>query len=380
MIKARADKKILFLARSLDRGGAERQLVALAAGLRERGADVLVAVFYAGGPLELELRSADVQVRSLGKRGRWDIIGFFLRLLRLIRAERPRVLHSYLDVPNVVAALAAPLVPQTRIIWGIRSSHMDLEQYDRLARFGAAAERALAWLPDTIILNSRAGRLLRASRNYPVARMHVVPNGIDISRYRRDRIIGMKLRERWAGASELFLIGNIGRFDPMKDHPTFLRAAALVRKERNDVRFVCVGDGADTYRQELQQLASELGLDGRIVWAGVHMAMEEVYNALDVVCSSSSGEGFSNVVGEAMACGVPCVVTDVGDSAWIVDDPLSVVRSGDPTSLAAALLRQCNMSPEERTEQSFRARRRIETEFSLERLLDNTEAVLWPKG
>lgn len=376
----RPGRKILFLTRSLGRGGAERQLVELARGLHERGREVVVSVFYPGGPLEADLDAAGIPVRSLAKRGRWDTVGFFFRLLGLIRAERPVVLHSYLDVPNVLAAMLAPIIPHTRIVWGIRSSNMDLDLYDALARASSAAERVLARMPHAIILNSRAGMAFRVRRAFPAARMHVIPNGIDSQRYRPDRALGLHLRAAWTEKTGYLLIGNVARFHPMKDHPTFLRAAALVAEQRDDIRFICVGDGPVACKRDLQRLASELGLEGSVIWAGAQDDMGAVYNALDVACSSSSsGEGFSNAVGEAMACGIPCVVTDVGDSSWIVDHPLSVVPSGDPQSLAAALLRHCDLSPEERDEWGRRGRRRILTEFSLERLLDDTEAVLWPK-
>src|SRR3569623_1069815 len=126
-------KDILFLTRSLDRGGAERQLVVLAKGLARRGHAVAVAVFFGGGAYEAELAEDDVRVINLGKQGRWDILPFLNRLVRLLRKERPAVLHSYLGVPNILATIIKPLLPGIRIVWGVRDSHVDLSRYDWLS-------------------------------------------------------------------------------------------------------------------------------------------------------------------------------------------------------------------------------------------------------
>ena len=111
------------------------------------------------------------------------------------------------------------------------------------------------------------------------------------------------------------LIGRIARLAPDKGYPIFLEAAALLSKERKDVRFVIAGAGPESYRRQLQLLSQELGLAERLIWAGARPDMPAVYNALDILCSSSDSEGFGLTVAEAMACGVPCVATDVGDSA-----------------------------------------------------------------
>ena len=150
--------------------------------------------------------------------------------------------------------------------------------------------------------------------------MAVIPNGIDTSRFREMPGSGARLRALWGVRDDQILIGLVGRLDYMKDHPTFLRAAAKLTHHNDSVRFVCVGGGPISYAAQLKDLSSELGLHDRIVWAGDQDDMPSVYSALDLLVSSSSGEGFSNVIGEAMACGVPCVVTDVGDSALIVGE------------------------------------------------------------
>jgi glycosyltransferase involved in cell wall biosynthesis len=328
---------ITFLIRSLNYGGAERQLIVLAEGLNEKGHRVGVVVFYSNGPLEKELARAGVWVRTLDKRGRWDVFTFFLRLIDALKQERPDILYSFLPVPNLFAVILKRIFPRIKVVWGVRASNVDLSRYDWLARLTYWLECKLSRFANVIIVNSRAGFAYAVAHGFPKNKMAVIPNGIDTDKFCPDPYARSRVRKEWGVADSEKLIGLVGRLDPMKDHPTFLRAAALLVQERNDVRFVCVGDGPAVYRQELYALCKELMLADRVIWAGTRADMPAVYNALDIATSSSYGEGFPNVIGEAMACGVPCVVTDVGDSAFIVGGLGIVISPKNPVGLKVAL-------------------------------------------
>lgn len=365
-------RTILFLIRSLSTGGAERQLVALANGLAERGHKVSVAVFYGGGDLERDLRGA--RLHDLGKAGRWDLPAFFLRLVRLIRKLRPDVLHGYLGTANLLSVLARPFAQRMRVVWGLRASDMDLARYDWVWRLSARLEVLASRFADRIIVNSRAGRDHAVRQGMPAKRLVIIPNGIDTDRYRPDSMAGRAVRGEWGVPDGALLVGHVGRLDPMKDHETFLRAAALLAGQRTDARFVCVGGGDPAEARRLEGLAADLGLADRLVWAGARQDMPAVYNALDVLCLSSAfGEGFPNVLGEAMSCGVPCVATDVGDAALVMGDTGIVVPRRDHAALAAGLRARL-----ERPDENLRAacRARILAEFGLERMVMETEALL----
>lgn len=367
---------ILFLARSLDRGGAERQLVVLAKGLARREHAVAVAVFFGGGAYEAELAGAGVRVIHLNKKGRWDVLPFLIRLARLLRKERPAVLHSYLGVPNILAAVLKPLAPGTRIVWGVRASNVDLSRYDWLSRFAYGLERRLAWLADRIIANSHAGKRHAVANGFPEAGIVVIPNGIDTDRFRPDPEGRRRVRAEWGLGDHEMLAGLVGRLDPMKDHPVFLEAASLIVKACRDVRFVCVGGGPADYAAVLRQRAAALGLTDRLIWVGARDDMPAVYSALDIASSSSLGEGFSNTIAEAMACGIPSVVTEVGDSARIVGEAGSVVPPGDPHALAAAIQHLIDLPAEERLARGAACRARVVSEFGIERLIQRTEQAL----
>jgi glycosyltransferase involved in cell wall biosynthesis len=366
--------KIVFLIRYLGIGGAERQMIILAKGLKERGNDVAVAVFYPGGPLEDELRQAGVPIEFLGKRHRWEVLGFLVRLIRLMRRLNPDVIHGYLDGPNLLTIFLKPFLPRALMVWSIRASNLDLKRFNWLRAWTYQGERLLSRFADLIISNSKAGRDDAVENGFPRRKVAVIPNGIDTRRFHPDRSLGARLRCDWNVPEESLLIGLVGRLDPRKDHPTFLKAAALFAAERGDTRFVCVGDGDPSYLDELRKMGADLGLDDKLIWAGAVREMPSVYNALDLgVSCSAFGEGFSNVVGEIMACGVPCVVTDVGDSAWIVKNADFVVAPRSPEALAEAWKR-CLSQNRDAIAQNSRAR--IVEEFSVERLIDSTEKLL----
>lgn len=365
--------RITFLVRSLDYGGAERQLCALARGLHARGHRIVVAVFYGNGPLERELRDAGVPVHVLDKAGRWDLSRFMARLIRFLRQERPDILHGYLDTPNLIGIGVRLIVP-TKVVAGIRSSDPHVRKRDWLANLHYHAEQRLIRHADLVVVNSRAGVRTFGANRLCDNRTVVIPNGIDSDRFRPDPAARGQVRHELGIDDREKLIGLVARLDPIKDHETFLRSAALLL-QRDDVRFICIGSGQERYERELRKLGSTLGLDNRLIWSGARDDMPALYNALDVAVLSSLAEGFPNVLGEAMACGVPCVATDVGDAAWIVGDTGRIVPPRDPQALRSAIIDVLD-GIDRGGSRGPSPRERIVANFSLVALVDSTEAVL----
>jgi len=363
---------ILFLARDLEIGGAQRQLIELAAGMHTRGWKVLVVTFYPGGALRSALGSAGVREICLDKKGRWDIVGFMLRLTRLLRHERVHVAYGALGVPNILLTLLKPVIGNTRVVWAIAASNMDLTRYDWFMRLEFHLGVLLARFADLMISNSRAGLRYHAAAGYPPGRITVIPNGVDMELFRPNIEARRRVRAEWGIADNERLIGLVGRVDPMKDHGNFLRAAAKVAAAHRDTRYVCVGDGPVAYRAGLEALAGELGLGDRLIWAGARNDISDVYSALDLKVSASLfGEGLPNTIVEAMACGVPCVVTDVGDCAEVVDGLGWICPPGDSAALSTAILSALE-SPCDAT----RIRQHICAHYSARALLDRTIAEL----
>jgi glycosyltransferase involved in cell wall biosynthesis len=365
--------KILFLERSLGRGGAQRQLVALAIGLTRRGHNVTVALFYDQGPLIRDLREGGVRLEILKKQGRWDVVGFLRSLLRLLSAEQPDIVCTFLSVPNLVAAACKLFRPKLRLAWGVRASNMDLRRYDLLTGLSYRLETLGSRLANVVISNSNTGRSAVLAKGFQEDKVVVVANGIDTERFQPDPSGRRRWRETWKIADTETLVGLVGRLDPMKDHRTFIRAAARASRQTPDARFVCVGDENPIRFEELEREASIAGLGNRMIWCAGSDDMPAVYSACDLVCSSSAyGEGFSNVLAEAMACGRRCVATDVGDARDVIGPTGLIVPPGDDHALADGIVRLC---AEVRTdgETSLASRERIMNHFSIDAMVTGFE-------
>ena len=362
-----------LLIRDLGYAGAQRQLVALAQGLHRQGAHVTVVSFY-GGPMQGELEAAGVNVIALGKKSRWDMLGFLLRLVQQIKASRPDVLYSFLNEANLVAALMKPLLPRTRLVWGLRDSETDAALYGWLGRLVFTLSKYLSRWPDLLIANSHSGARYYATQGYPSDRIQVVPNGIDTERFQPDAEARARVRREFGIADDEILFGIVGRLSPMKDYATFLRAAAQVKGK---VKFLAIGGGTSDYGDQMRALAEQLGLSSKLIWSAPRSDMPEVFSALDALVSSSAfGEGFSNVAGEAMACGTPCIVTDVGDSARLVADTGFSVPPRDPDALAQAMQRFADLKHEDHCILAERARTRIVEHFTLPIMIERTREVI----
>lgn len=367
-----------FLIRALDFGGAQRQLAELVARLDKTRFEVSVLTFYPGGLFWNAVGQVPgVRLVCLGKTGRWDVVRFLARLTACLRRLRPDVIHGYLGVANEWAWIGGRAV-RARVIWGLRSSDVDVGRYDWTLRASTWMAARLSAHVDLVIANSHAGLRHHVRRHgFRFPNTAVVPNGIDTGRFRprpedRDRV-----RRTWGVADPDFLIGLVARLDPKKDHDTFLDGMARLARRHPRVRVVCVGirpSQAARYRAG-SRAAGALG--ARLRWEPVRDDMECVFPALDaLVLSSAFGEGFPNVVGEAMAAEVPCIVTDVGDAARLLADPDRTVPPRNPEQLMRACDNLMARSADERRRLAANDRRRIVEHFGAERLVARTAALL----
>jgi glycosyltransferase involved in cell wall biosynthesis len=368
--------KVLFFIRDLAVGGSQRQLAVLAAGLARRGHDVEVIVLYAGGALEALLGGSSARVLSIGKSSRWHAFTPLARLRRIFLSERPDLVYAFLPTQTTLAALLLPPRFKTKLVFGLRAGGVQLDQYDAL---NALTYRSEAWLSrraDLAIANARAVRADAISRGLPADRIAVIMNGIDADAMRTDADAGRAIRRAWGLSGDHFVIGCAARLDPMKDHANLLHAAASFVRENSDARFVCIGDGPAAYRLQLTTLADSLGLADRVLWVRDIGDMTAAYNAFDIATLSSAfGEGFPNMVGEAMACGVPVAVTDVGDVRLITGELGEVVPPKNPDLLCSAwrrLRQRLAQDPGLR----YEARDRIVVNYSLDTMVRRTEDIL----
>lgn len=363
---------VLLVVPSLHIGGTERQAVVLANGLRAKGHTVQVATLYPGGELEGGLK--DVPIVRVEKGGRWDVLGSLARLRKLIVGQDVDVTYTFLGTPNIMGAMLKPFI-SSKLVWGIRASEMHLSNYGWLAQVSQRIEVALSRVPDSIISNSNAGKRHAAAIGYPDNKIAVMPNGIDTEYFRPDKSKRAATRSAWGISDSHRLIGLPARVDPIKDHATFLRAASIAAAQEDSLRFVCIGGGNQAFIETLKTKAQQLGLEDRVIWAGQQRDMRTAYNALDQACLCSLGEGFPNALAEAMACGIPCSGTDVGDVAHLIGDTGMTVNVGDHVGLAHTFLEMRNRYAAE-TGLDKRCRKRITSNFSIGTMIEGTQALL----
>ena len=374
--------KILLFIGSLERGGAQRQMAALARGLAALGHRVwLVSIEpcvehrqYLEGIEGLVLRSLAPRAAASRPGRAMQLVRAVGQLRRVLGECQPEVIFSSLYVSNVIAYGAWWPRRRVPLIWSLRGSSVRLSTPRKIT---VALSRRFVPGVAAVLYNSVAGRDWHVQRGFPKHSAFVVPNGIDSERFQAHGEAGQRLRGRWQVTPEQILIGLVGRLAPMKDHSSFLRAAARVVVENSSCRFVCVGEGTAERQRALEAEALALGLGESLLWVGHEGEMQGVYSAMDVLVSSSAhGEGFSNVLGEAMACGVPCVATDVGDARHILGETGVVVPPRDSQALAQGILKILREGEVGRRQRGQRARRRIEEKFSVTNMVNSTAALL----
>jgi len=358
--------KILHLITDLETGGAEMMLLKLVQGMNKSEFQNVVVSMMDGGTLGPELEKTGVPVYCLGmKRGGISPV-YVLRLLRIIRQEKPDIIQTWLYHADLLGTITARIL-KVPVIWNLRCADMDFKKYSRLTLFVVRLCARLSSYPQAVIVNSEAGKAVHSSIGYTPRRWELIHNGFDLVRFSPDEASGVRVKNELGVAEDNLLIGIVARDDPMKDLDNFIEAADILLsrlKDKYEVHFVMVGRGISNSNARLQRAITEGNLP-YFHLLGERKDIPELMSAFDIYCSSSVSEGFSNVIGEAMACGVPCVVTDAGDSALIVGDTGRVVPVKNPEALAAACLELINMPVQERLELGKRARERIERNFNL---------------
>jgi glycosyltransferase involved in cell wall biosynthesis len=346
------------------------------------------------GLLAAPLEAAGVPVASLHLRRGVPSPAALWRLVRLLRRENPDVVQTWLYHADLLGLVAAGLARRGQVVWNIRCADMDLSRYARTTAWTVAACARLSGRPAAVVTNSgRAAWYHTHKLGYHPRRVEVIPNGFDgevfrpespptsppshPSEHSPEHPLGQpqnghseksqdhgpapgarRQREAWGIGPEAFVIGMAARFDPMKGHDVLAQALGRLGPESGVVCVLC-GEGMEASNAGFEALLGSAGASGMVRLVGRQEDMPGFYTALDVAVTASHTESFPNAVGEAMACGVPCVVTDVGDAAEIVAETGLVVPPGAPDELARAILAMRDMPRQERQRRGAVARERV---------------------
>lgn len=359
--------KILHVIPDLKSGGAEIFLQDLLPALRRLGIDSGVISLRGYETIGRHLQAAGISVAALHASGYLSMALRLSRLKALVRRYQPDVIHGWLYHGNLAAYFAHRAWPAARLVWSIRHSLVD-PHHERTAtrlviRWGARLSRRA----DQIIYNAQASATQHAQAGYAAFKAEVIVNGVDTDKFRPQTEGRSRRRKTYGVGDGDLLIGMVGRYHSIKGQDVFVRAAKIVAARNTRVRFVMVGQGLDNGNTELIRLISVSELRDRFVLLGEREDIPGILATLDILVSASWGEGFPNAVAEAMACGVPCVATDVGAARELVADTGRVIRPGSEQTLAAAILELAGQPDENRGKLGAAARARAVSLYSRER-------------
>ena len=358
--------KSLHLITGLATGGAEMMLFKLLSYIGCGANEARVVSLMGGGPMRERIQSIGVAVDSLNMRRGMPSFSALRQLRKIVWRYRPDLIQGWMYHGNLAASVAGWFCRNNPpVVWNVRQSLYDLKHERSLTRWVIRANARLSACADAIIYNSRTSARQHEEFGFDASRTFIIPNGFDTEVFRPDENARAGVKRELGVADDTILIGLIGRYHPMKDHRNFLNAAALLGKDFPDVSFLLAGREVDAGNPALGAMIAEMELSGRVFLLGERKDIPQLNAALDIASSSSWGEGFANVVGEAMSCGVPCVVTDVGDSAWIIGDTGRVVVARDPGALALAWRDLIALGHYGRQALGGRARQRVIENFSL---------------
>ena len=360
-------KRLLHIITGLDTGGAEMMLYKLLLSMNRDLFLPSVISLTDAGPVGDKIRLLGIPVETLGmKRGAPDPRAVF-SLVRRLRQRRPDVIQTWMYHSDLIGAVAAKIAGDIPLAWGIHNSNLDPGSSKPITiRTAHVCARLSRRFPKSIVCCSEASRRVHAQLGYDVSKMVIITNGFDPASFKPDSEARHSVRRELGITDDMYVIGLVGRFDPQKDHLNFIRSAALLNRLKQNTVYLLCGDGITWDNQALAGWIDEAGLRDHFYLLGRRDDMPRIQASLDIAVSSSSyGEAFSNTVCEAMACGVPCVVTDVGDSAFIVEQTGEAVPPKDSAALAGALKKMVQMSPEARSALGAAARKRIMDHFSL---------------
>ncbi len=369
--------KVMHVITDLDMGGAEVMLAKLIGATDLGRFNPSVLSLKRKGAVAGRIERLGVPILELNLNHPLSSPQAILKFRKVLSRQRPELIQGWMYHGNLAAGILHFLnVNGPPVIWNIRHSLNRLHQEKNSMRLLIRAGAIFSKNPAAIIYNAQISLTQHAAIGYFSEKAHVIPNGFDLERFRPDPDARQKVRSQLGVPENGILIGLIARYNPMKDHVNFLQAASLMAKKNATVRFLLVGRDVDNPSSGLAGIIDALGLKGRVMCLGEHSDVAPFYAALDIASLSSAyGEGFPNVIGEAMACCVPCVATDVGDCRRLVGNTGIIVPAKDPRALKKGWEQIMDMGSVARGDLGSAARKRIREKFTISKIAGQYEEL-----
>ena len=368
-------KKALHVITGLNDGGAEGVLYRLLKFSKSNTKHRVVSLTGAGKyKTLLEYEGIEVDCLHLSS---FNFIYKFYRLYSLIKKNKPDVVQTWLYHADIIGGLASRLAGQRNLFWGLRQADFDIKKMKFSTRLVMKTCALLSGsLPRAHVTCAEAAIKSHQKIGYR-GDFKVIPNGYDLDRFsaalgQRKDIFGYGMDEK------TFVFGMVARFDAAKDHANLLKAFSIfIRDTGTDATLILVGKGCDESNDVLKTHLVTYGLCEHVVLFGQYANIPLLMSCLDVHVLSSEYEGFPNVLAEAMACGIPCISTDVGDAKLIVEDKGWIVPPKDASSLAQAMSAAFSLKADSMrwTELKVQCRKGVAEKYSLEKMADNFSTI-----
>lgn len=367
--------RLMFVITGLGVGGAESMLVKLLGQKSFADDEIMVVSLLGSGARSAEVIELGHRLEHLGISRSFSTWGRVFDLCHLIRTFKPDLIHSWMYHADLVAGIVGKIAGVRHIIWSIRQSNLARDYNKRSTLLIVKACAFLSpFIPRKILSNSAVARQSHIETGYKADKIHVIPNGFDLERFAPDKALRSAFRTRHNINETTPLVGLVARFDPVKNHAGFFEAAQTIHTAMPDVRFVLAGTDITAENQTLMAMLDKAGLQQQTYLLGAQNDIASIMNGIDVLLSSSDGEAFPNVLGEAMACGTPCIATDVGDCKTIIADTGKVVAAGDMDALAKATIELLSLTDKNRSILDRNARMRIESHYEIGKIASDFRA------
>lgn len=364
-------KTVVHVIAGLNTGGAEMMLYKLLSRSGRYDESVLCLGNNLDTPIARKILALGVKISVCGFSKKSANAGSVLKLRKAIKSINPDVIHSWMYHGNVASVLCHKWAPRSRLIWNVRHSLHDIKHETFFIKASIKINRFLSQMPDAVVYNSNTSALQHESFGFASNHSVTLPNGFDCELFSPDAALRKETRGQYSVGDETLALGVVARYHEMKGHRVCLEAAGMLKKEGVDFRLFLIGAGLDKENRPLAQLIRAYEVEEQVTLLGEQGHLESFHRMFDVLISSSLwGEAFSNSIGEAMACAVPCVVTDVGDSASIVGDTGIVVVPADAAALAAGIVKLARLPIAERTALGMKARERVTDLYSIQKVAE----------
>lgn len=366
-------RHLVHVITGLDVGGAELVLLRVVTALERDGFVNKVVSLTGTGGLRAQFNDLGVNVTSLNIHRRAPTPPDLWRLVRYLKTEQPDVVQTWMYHADLLGGVAARAAGIQNVVWNIRNGTLDRRRSKVSTRISAyLSGKVSRWIPRRIICCSESARMAHSRYGYDERKIVVINNGVDTRRFvPRSEVRGDVARELGLAENKSF-VGVFGRFDPQKDHEMLIRAAAIAANCGVDAEYVMCGKGIDSTNEELMQILRKYDMESKFHLLGIRHDMPRLTSAMDICCSSSGyGEGFSNVIAEAMSCGVPCVATDIGEARTVIGNTGRICDAGDSEAFASLICDLLTMDSKHRKRLGREARERVVSGYSLEKMIDS---------